>query len=434
MIKSFKNLLEENLKILFSSSIFLNTGIYTVSNVIKLAIPVLLLPIMTRYLTPYEYGIVAIFLATLMVMIPLVGLNIAPAIERAYVDYGKDNMARYIGTGFIILFFNLLICIPIFYLFRFQIGTILNLAPSWLFIIIVGAFCQVCISVILAVWRMEEKSLSYGFFVVAETLAQLGLALLLVVFLELHWQGRIMSIVASSIFFALVSLSILYFKGYIVFSFKSNYAKEILHYGVPLIPQVLATWVIGMSDRLFLNVMVGLEATGLYSVGFALGSIIGLFQQSFSLAWVPTVFKGLKQGDESTKVNFVRFTYLHNFIILLAALVTSLLAPFILNIVVGKDFQGAHEFVFFIAFGYAFNGMYRMVVCYISYSRKLHILSILTILTCFLNLALNYTLIKLNGAVGAAQATAISFFVLYVLAFWYSNRIYSMPWFAWFKK
>lgn len=43
------------------SSLFRNARIYTVANALNSAIPLLLLPILTRYLSPEEYGMVAMF-------------------------------------------------------------------------------------------------------------------------------------------------------------------------------------------------------------------------------------------------------------------------------------------------------------------------------------------------------------------------------------
>jgi len=50
-----------NLSYIFNHKLFKNSLVYTGTNVINKAIPFFLLPIMTRYLTPTDYGIVATF-------------------------------------------------------------------------------------------------------------------------------------------------------------------------------------------------------------------------------------------------------------------------------------------------------------------------------------------------------------------------------------
>lgn len=50
-----------NIKRLIHSSLFRSAGIYTITQMINSAIPFLLMPVLTRYLTPTDYGIVAMF-------------------------------------------------------------------------------------------------------------------------------------------------------------------------------------------------------------------------------------------------------------------------------------------------------------------------------------------------------------------------------------
>jgi Na+-driven multidrug efflux pump len=48
--------------------------------------------------------------------------------------------------------------------------------------------------------------------------------------------------------------------------------------------------------------------------------------------------------------------------------------------------------------------------------------------TAGLNVVLNYVLIKANGAVGAAQASAAAFLVSFLLTWALSAKAYPMPW------
>ena len=69
-----------------------------------------------------------------------------------------------------------------------------------------------------------------------------------------------------------------------------------------------------------------------------------------------------------------------------------------------------------------------MIVGYIFYIKKTHMLAWITFFSASINVVLNYFLIKINGAIGAAQATTITFFVRFILTWTSSVRIYKMPW------
>jgi len=102
---------------IFKHKLFKNTFIYTGSNVINKAIPFFLLPIVTRYLTPTDYGIVATFNVLLAVMVVFVGLSMHGAINVNYFKLTKEELREYIGNVFIILFTNfILIFIIVFFL------------------------------------------------------------------------------------------------------------------------------------------------------------------------------------------------------------------------------------------------------------------------------------------------------------------------------
>jgi O-antigen/teichoic acid export membrane protein len=94
----------------------------------------------------------------------------------------------------------------------------------------------------------------------------------------------------------------------------------------------------------------------------------------------------------------------------------------------GKQFVGSGVFVSWIALGYAFKGMYLMVVNYIFYVEKTQILAMVTFLTAGINCILNYMFIGHYGAIGAAQATTIVYFINFLLVWYLSAKVYPMPW------
>ena len=207
-----------------------------------------------------------------------------------------------------------------------------------------------------------------------------------------------------------------------------TYVKDALVFGIPLIPHAFGGWVITWIDRIFINSMVSVAATGIYTVGYQVGMIIGLLAISFNRAWTPFLFEKLKENNSASKLRIVKFTYLYGVGIIVLALALSLVAPWFLEFFVSKDFHCAYKYVFWIALGYAANGMYFMVVNYIFYVKKTYILAWVTFFSAGINIVLNYFFIKANGAIGAAQATTITFFISFILTWILSARVYKMPW------
>ena len=71
--------------------------------------------------------------------------------------------------------------------------------------------------------------------------------------------------------------------------------------------------------------------------------------------------------------------------------------------------------VFWVGLGSLFYGGYALFSGFLHYSKKSMILAYLSVINVSLNLVLNYLLINAYGAIGAAYATIISYFTIFVL-------------------
>lgn len=415
-------------KTIFNSSLFRATGIYTIMEGITRSIPFLLLPILTRYLSPADYGLVAMFGVLASFITPFIGVNTQGAIARQYYEQEEIDLRVYVGNCLFILVISSVFVSILFYLFAEPIAKISSFPVQLLWMVIVYSVAQFITQIVLTLWQVQVKPLKYGLYQMFQTILNAGLSLWFVVGLGLTWLGRIEAQLYSISLFALIGLFILLKSRSLKFSVNLQYIKNALNFGVPLIPHTLGGILIATTDRLFITRMVGLKYTGLYTVGYQIGGIIALLEDAFNKAYVPWLFERLKIGDEQVKRKIVKFTYGYFGIIFLSAIFLSLIAPWLLSFLVGKEFTGSTAFVVWVALAYAFDGMYKMVANYIFYAQKTGFLAQITFFVALLNVVLNYLLIKRNGAIGAAQATTIVFFLEFILTWILSHKVYKMPW------
>jgi O-antigen/teichoic acid export membrane protein len=419
------------INLLKKSSLLRSSGIYTLTNMLNSAIPFLMMPVLTRFMSPEDYGIVAMFTVIIGFLVPIVGINMNGAISRQYYERETIDFRVYLGNAFILLALNFIIIACIVWLLAEPISLITSFPKEWLWAVLLVASFQVITQITLVIWQVQVKPISYGVFQILQTLLNVGLTLYLVVLARQGWEGRIEGQTIAFIVFGIIGFFLLLKNGWIKFDYNASYMKHILKFGIPLIPHTIGAFVITMMDRVFITNMVGVAETGIYTVGYQIGMIIGILQDSFNKAWVPWFFERLKRDNEEEKRKIVKITYLYFIVILLIALILSLLAPALLSFFVGEEFKESSSFVIWIAFGFAFNGMYKMVTNYIFYLQQTRYLMYLTFLTAILNTLLNYIFIKYYGAVGAAIATTISFFIIFIFTWILSSKIYKMPWAIW---
>jgi O-antigen/teichoic acid export membrane protein len=404
-------------------------GIYTFSNIVNAGIPFLLLPVLTTYLTTEDYGVLSNFNALANIMIPLIGINLMSSVQVQFLKEEVD-FKSYVSTGF---YFNILLTLIftlILAVFSGKVALLTGVPEQFLAFAILYGFFNTVIEVLLAVWRMEDKSWNYGIFRIGRTIVEIALVFLLVLVFRLDFSGSIYAMICSYGAATALAILVLIRKQILWGSFSREYLSHVLRYGIPLIPHSLSAVVIMYADKLILTHYHGLSANGVYSVGFMVGQLIGLLQNSFNQAWVPWVFQKLKKGEEADKVKMVKLTYIYIVAILIAVVLLWLILPWI-YMLFGKDFQQGREMVLWVALGFAFNGMYKMVSVYIFYLERTGIIAINTVIAAVLNIALSLLLIPDYGAMGAAYAQMISMFVLFFGTWMLSSRLMKMPWLRW---
>ena len=412
----------------FASSLFKSSFVYTLTRAINSAIPFLLMPVLTRYLNPEDYGIVAMFGVLLSFVIPFTGLSIDGAIARQYYDRDEVDMPTYVTNCLFILISSTTIVGIIFYFFAKPIRNAASFPEQWMWAIIVVSTTQFINQINLTLWQVQVKPVPYGIFQITQTVFNMGLSIWFVVGLGLAWQGRIQAQITVSVIFGLFGLFLLFRNGWIKFKINMTYIRNALKFGVPLLPHALSFTIKAVVDRVLIANMVSLTATGLYSVGYQIGSITGMLGDSFNQAYVPWLYERLKRDINAEKIVIVKYTYIYFIMILCMALCLGLIGPWFFTFFLGPKFAGANGYILWISLGFAFNGMYMMVVNYIFYMRKTYILAWITFSTALISIIVNYFAIKYWGAIGAAYTFSVMSFVTFLIVWILSSRLYPMPW------
>lgn len=411
-----------------------NTLIYTISTLINKIIPFVLLTIVTRYLTTEEYGIASMMITSCQVIAPFIMMGASAAFIRKFIDNDSNNEC-YLFTGLCIMsIFSVIISIGVIF-FRIQIENITGIPREFIINLIVISISNVFYDTGLAVVEAKEKAKRYFVLQIGFSTINAIISIGMVVGLELGLGGYIASLTIVGILKFVISLWSMINEIGIICKICKGFIKEIvLSFGIPMIPTQLKGTLLTYSDRLFITNMVSLSATGVYSIGSQFAQPIEVLCQSFNLAFVPWLYKKLNEGDEKTKKGIVVFSYLYGIFFLIGSIIWSCIAKIVLQFWVGESFAEGGKYVLWLSLGYAFHAMQMMVVNYIYYVKKVNLYSIVTMVILFLNLVLNYILIKRNGTIGAAQATMFVNFLSLVFTWILAAYVYRMPWFLFLGK
>jgi O-antigen/teichoic acid export membrane protein len=263
------------------------------------------------------------------------------------------------------------------------------------------------VQVVLALWQIRMKPVPYGIFQVLQTSMNVLLAFVLIVPFHMSWQGRIIAQICCDSMFGIISIFILYKNKWLKFEYERSYIGSALKYGIPLIPHALAGWTMAAIDRVFINKMIGVADTGVYTIGYQVAMIIVLIETSFNNAWVPWFYHNLTTGDHMIKIKIVKITYAYVTLMLSLALFLSFSATWFMKFLVGREFYGSVQFIFWLALGKGIYSMYFMTCNYLFYMERTVLVAISTFSAAAIHIAVTYLLININGLLGS-QAGIIS--------------------------
>ena len=263
--------------------------VYLVSNIVNTAIPFILLPVLTRYLSPAEYGEIAMFQLFLGALGALVGFGVVGAAGVKYYDghLVGHELKNFIAACLQILVASSTITFVIIFTFRAQFSEWLGLQEHWLLLAVAASAASVVVQIRLSQWQVRKEARLYGALQISQSALNMLLTLLLVVALLQGAGGRIASQILAALTFALLAFFLLKrddLLGFMVW--KPAYLKEALAFGVPLIPHIGGMFLISTVDRFVIKTELGLAEVGIYMVAVQLASVMALVFDAINNAMV----------------------------------------------------------------------------------------------------------------------------------------------------
>jgi O-antigen/teichoic acid export membrane protein len=412
-------------------SLLKGASVYLVSNILNAVIPFLLLPILTRYLSPAEYGQIAMFQTLLTGIGTFIGLNAIGAANRKFYDGDIDEtvLRQFNGSCVHILIVSSFIAFIGIFIFKNQLSEFLAIPTSWVLATVIISFFGFITTMRLGQWQIRSQAKWFGVLQVSSSLVNMLLSLLFVIILTQGAQGRIDAQVITGILAAIIALIWLYKDKLLQIKvWKPQYIKEALLFGVPLIPHHVGFFLISAVDRFVINQKLGLTDAGIYMVAVQLSSAMAIIFDAINKAYVPWLFERLKRDNYEEKKQIVKYTYVYFILALLVAGIAFLIGPFFITLIAGDKYSEAGKVIGLLCLGQAFGGMYLMVTNYIFFAKKTGRLAVVTISTGIINVILLFVLVSHLGLIGAAMAFAISKLIQFIMTWFLVSKIIYIPW------
>lgn len=404
--------------------------LFTVANGAFGAIPLILLPWLTRILSPTEYGLVAMFTIMSQLFSALTGLSVQGAVGIRYFKRDETDFPRYVASCMTVLVGSTLLVIAIT-LATMPIVERLTLLPArWIVAAIVVSSCQFVIQIQLAIWQSERAATKFAAMRLGQVAIDIAASTSFVITLGYAWEGRPIGVLIASGTIAVWALYRLIVNDWLKFPGTRADIVDALMFGVPLVPHALGGMLVALADRLIITNLLGLAEAGIYTVAVQIGLAVLLVADGMNRAVAPWIFETLKDDDSADKVRIVKIVYAFLAVMALGGLMAGIFAYYLLPLIAGDAFGAAASFMPLIALGQAVGGMYLMMSNFVFYSGATARLAVVTLTAGLLNIGMSYVLIRSIGIQGAPYAFLTAQLVLLAGTWLLAVNVSDLPWFG----
>ena len=407
--------------------VFQHALAYSLFTVLPALASVITLSLFTRLMSPVEFAeySLTIYVSTVLVSIftnfLIIGLG---RFEPAFTS-AQERKSLHSTILVVVLFINILLAVILVTLYVNNILPDLSINYFQLAIIF-----QVSVLLLLTQKLANAKLLpkAYGYSQFLKNYLFLALGCMCLLF-GFDVNAVLVCFSIASLFALLPALNLWDKTSFRTFDKKI--LRTLWSYGAPLTLLYLFVMVIGLSDRIFIDVMLGGHEVGLYSAGYDFSQYsIGVLGTIVHLALFPMIIKSYEDRQiENTQILLLITVKLLFLIILPVSLGFIVTRYEISNLFLGNDFSAAASHLIPI---FSLTVLAHTIKSYyFDYSFQIAKATWFQLIPPFVaaavNCILNYFLILSFGLVGAAYATLIASLVYLVLTVFLANRIFALP-------
>jgi O-antigen/teichoic acid export membrane protein len=377
-----------------------------------------LLPIITKTLGTYDYGLWAQINITVSLISPLALMGISMGFVRFLYSETEKKIIR--EAVYSILFFvtlSGLLASFLLYTLAEPLATFGFKDPAATYLIKAGSLLillNVIESVSLIYFRVFRQIKKFSYLTVFETFGKLFFILVL-----LKMGYGLLGVIAATLLvqgliFSISLLTIVSQIGFVIPRF--TYMKQYLQFSLPMTPNVLIRWVTESSDRYLVTYFLGLTSVGVYSAACSIGNLIQLFVSPLQLILLPELSK-LFDEDKIDEVRIYLSHSLRYFLIISIPAVFGLsaLAKPLLGILTTEDFLSGWLVIPIIALSGLLAGIFQIFINTAFLVKKTKSTTYINIIAAVSNVLINLILIPTVGIIGASLSTLISYFFMAVL-------------------
>jgi|GEM_PF-1344585 len=390
-------------------------------------IPFLLLPILTHYLTPQEYGYIAIYMAVMSLLLVFISLSLQSTISVFYFKVDEDALRDIVSSSIALSFFSLVIMQTILFAMNTLIESYFNVDVNWLQILSFSVFFQSIGLYYLTFLRMSNNAKYFVVFQIFLTLINASLSLFLVIALEYSWQGRVLGVVIGTMTLGLFALFQLVNK--MLFTINSITKKTIIKnikFSAPLVLHGFSSWIKSSLDKFLLMGYLTASVTGEYTVIYQICSVLLIFFMMLNQMLQPELFKILKDKKDGFEQRLTNYLKLLVIGVIFISFLFYFILPYLYPLIINGRYEYNNNIAAILITAFCLQGLYFVVVNFLYFYEKTLSVGKVSLINGVFHVFLAFLLIPRFGMEGAAWLALLSLlqFTLSICFVVYKNKLF----------
>lgn len=400
--------------------------VYAAGTVLSRGIALLLLPLVTRVLSPTEYGALDL-IVTLGVLVNLViPLETSQALGRFWNERTAGAPRRRLaGTAFTFTLSVYAVFTAVCALAAVPIAQALFSDARYANAVRAGS-CAIALNGVFYLlqnqFRWELRPRAYAAVSVGYALINLALVAVLAWGFQLGLEGVLWAQAAAAA--CAGALSLAWLRSTLVFGVARDELVAMLRFSLPLVPAGIAIFATFFVNRLMLNALATLEEVGIFGVASRLAGVVTLVLIGVQGALAPLVYAHHHEAETAPRL--ARLLEGSSGVALAACLALGLFGPELIALVITPEYARAAPLIGWLAVAVILSQMYIFAPG-IAIARKTHWQLVITVSSALVGVGLNALLIPRWGVWGATLATLAAgavFFGAWAIA---GQRLYPLP-------
>lgn len=391
---------------------------FFVCSVLQRGISVITTPIFTRLLSTEEYGQYSVFNSWLSILQIIITLSLTSGVYTMGIVKFKEEEKVFTSS---LQGLNLTLSVIwtiIYLLFHDFWNGLFDLTTVQMLAMLVMIWASSSFTFWMTTQRNQYRYHRLVLVTLVVSVAQPAVG----IFCVLHAEDKVTARILAMALVEVMSYSCFFFsqmkRGKKFFSAK--FWKYAILFNIPLIPHYLSNSILGSSDRIMIQNMVGVSEAGIYSLAYSISQIMQLVNESLNKTMSPWLYQKIREKDYKRMSKVV---YPSLILISAANLALIAVAPEVVAVFAPVEYRDAIYVIPPVAMSLFFTYLYLCFAPFEFYFEKRIWTTIGTLTSAAANIILNFIFIRLCGYQAAGYTTLFCYALNALMHYFFMRKV-----------